>query len=312
MHFNRYQERVIESGLKKSAKLVLPESIDPRVSLAKRQLIDLGYEMLEPQDFQGRKDQYQKKLEKEHFFSKLSDESKKKFMEDTLNFSMMMVSNGDADGLVAGAVTPTGDVLKAAIRIVGIKAESKWVSSSFFMISPSAEKAYTFADCAVIPEPTSDQLASIAGESAFFHRLLSGEEPRVAFLSFSTKGSATHRRVTHVRNAVKTFSKTHPDILHDGELQVDSAIVPAVASHKVNDSPLQGNASVLIFPTLDAGNIAYKITERLAGYTAWGPLLQGLNKPVHDLSRGCSSSDIFNVATIAAMQKKTTIRKQEN
>ena len=303
MHLNRYQERVIESGLKKSAKLVLPESIDPRVSLAKRQLIDLGYEMLEPQDFQGRKDQYQKKLEKEHFFSKLSDESKKKFMEDTLNFSMMMVSNGDADGLVAGAVTPTGDVLKAAIRIVGIKAESKWVSSSFFMISPSAEKAYTFADCAVIPEPTSDQLASIAGESAFFHRLLSGEEPRVAFLSFSTKGSASHRRVTHVRRAVKTFSEIHPDILHDGELQVDSAIVPAVASHKVNDSPLQGNASVLIFPTLDAGNIAYKITERLAGYTAWGPLLQGLNKPVHDLSRGCSSSDIFNVATIAAMQK---------
>ena len=303
MHFNRYQERVIEVGLKKSAKLVLPESIDPRVSLAKRQLIDLGYELLETQDFQGRKDQYRKKLEQEHFFSKLSDESKKKFMEDTLNFGMMMVSNGDADGLVAGAVTPTGDVLKAAIRIVGIKAESKWVSSSFFMISPSADKAYTFADCAVIPEPTSDQLASIAGESAVFHRLLSGEEPRVAFLSFSTKGSASHRRVTHVRRAVKTFSEIHPDILHDGELQVDSAIVPAVASHKVNDSPLQGNASVLIFPTLDAGNIAYKITERLAGYTAWGPLLQGLNKPVHDLSRGCSSSDIFNVATIAAMQK---------
>ena len=125
----------------------------------------------------------------------------------------------------------------------------------------------------------------------------------MAFLSFSTKGSASHRRVTHVRHAVKTFSENHPDILHDGELQVDSAIVPAVASHKVNDSPLQGNASVLIFPTLDAGNIAYKITERLAGYTAWGPLLQGLNKPVHDLSRGCSSSDIFNVATIAAMQK---------
>ena len=303
MHFNRYQERVIETGLKKSAKLVLPESNDPRVSLAKRQLIDLGYELLETQDFQGRKDQYRKNLEQEHFFSKLSDESKKKFMEDTLNFSMMMVSNGDADGLVAGAVTPTGDVLKAAIRIVGIKAESKWVSSSFFMISPSADKAYTFADCAVIPEPTSDQLASIAGESAVSHRLLSGEEPRVAFLSFSTKGSASHRRVTHVRQAVKKFSETHPHILHDGELQVDSAIVPAVASHKVNDSPLQGNASVLIFPTLDAGNIAYKITERLAGYTAWGPLLQGLNKPVHDLSRGCSSSDIFNVATITAMQK---------
>ncbi len=303
MKFNRYQERVIETGLKKCAKLVLPESSDPRVSLAKRQLSDLGYELLEPQEFQGMKYQYQQDLEKKQFFKKLSDESKNQFMQDPLNFSMMMVSNGDADGLVAGAVTPTGDVLKAAIRIVGIKAESKWVSSSFFMISPSADKAYTFADCAVIPEPTIDQLASIAGESAIFHRLLSGEEPRVAFLSFSTKGSARHRKVTHVKQAVAKFSEYFPNILHDGELQVDSAIVPAVALHKVNDSPLKGNASVLIFPTLDAGNIAYKITERLAGYTAWGPLLQGLNKPVHDLSRGCSSSDIFNVATIAAMQK---------
>jgi phosphate acetyltransferase len=171
------------------------------------------------------------------------------------------------------------------------------------MISPAADAAYTFADCAVIPEPTSDQLASIAGESASNHRLLTGEEPRVAFLSFSTKGSANHRRVTHVKEAVKIFAEKHPDILHDGELQLDSALVPAVAANKAKDSPLAGKASVLIFPSLEAGNIAYKITERLAGYTALGPLLQGLNKPVHDLSRGCSSADIVNVATIAAMQK---------
>jgi phosphate acetyltransferase len=171
------------------------------------------------------------------------------------------------------------------------------------MISPNADASYTFADCAVIPEPTSDQLASIAGESASNHRLLTGEEPRVAFLSFSTKGSANHRRVSHVKDAVKNFSEKHPDILHDGELQLDSALVPDVAANKAKDSPLAGKASVLIFPSLEAGNIAYKITERLAGYTALGPLLQGLNKPVHDLSRGCSSADIVNVATIAAMQK---------
>ena len=287
MQINKYQERIIEIGRKKSAKLILPEKDDPRVSFAKRQLRELGYDLLEPEDFRSRESHYAEILEKERFFNKLSSEAKKKYMNDPLNFSMMMVSNGDADGLVAGAVTSTSDVLRSAIRIVGVTPHSKWVSSSFFMISPNADAAYTFADCAVIPEPTSDQLASIAGESSASHRLLTDEEPQVAFLSFSTKGSANHRRVTHVKEAVKIFAEKYPHILHDGELH----------------SPLAGNASVLIFPSLEAGNIAYKITERLAGYTAFGPLLQGLNKPVHDLSRGCSSADIVNVATIAAMQK---------
>jgi len=303
MQINKYQERVIEIGRTKSAKLILPEKDDPRVSLAKRQLSELGYELLDPDDFRSRESHYAKILEQERFFNKMTEEAKIKYMNDPLNFSMMMVSNGDADGLVAGAVTSTSDVLRSAIRIVGVTPHSKWVSSSFFMISPNADAAYTFADCAVIPEPTSDQLASIAGESASNHSLLTGEEPRVAFLSFSTKGSANHRRVSHVKDAVKKFSEKHPDILHDGELQLDSALVPAVAANKAKDSPLAGKASVLIFPSLEAGNIAYKITERLAGYTALGPLLQGLNKPVHDLSRGCSSADIVNVATIAAMQK---------
>ena len=155
MQLNKYQERIIEIGQTKSAKLVLPERDDPRVSLAKRHLHDLGYELLEPEDFRSKRTQYQEVLEQKRYFNKMTDEAKNEYMKDALNFSMMMVSNGDADGLVAGAVTPTGDVLKAAIRIVGIKAESKWVSSSFFMISPSADKAYTFADCAVIPEPVS-------------------------------------------------------------------------------------------------------------------------------------------------------------
>ena len=303
MQINKYQERVIEIGRTKSAKLILPEKDDPRVSLAKRQLSELGYELLDPEDFRSRESHYAEILEQERFFNKMTEEAKIKYMNDPLNFSMMMVSNGDADGLVAGAVTSTSDVLRSAIRIVGVTPHSKWVSSSFFMISPNADAAYTFADCAVIPEPTSDQLASIAGESASNHHLLTGEEPRVAFLSFSTKGSANHRRVSHVKDAVKKFSENHPDILHDGELQLDSALVPDVAANKAKDSPLAGKASVLIFPSLEAGNIAYKITERLAGYTALGPLLQGLNKPVHDLSRGCSSADIVNVATIAAMQK---------
>ena len=300
---NRFQERIIEIGRKKSAKIILPEKNDPRVSLAKRQLIELGYHLLEPEDFSSKFYQYAENLENERFFNIMTDVAKKKYMNDPINFGMMMVSNGDADALVAGAVTSTSNVLRSAIRIVGVTPISKWVSSSFFMISPKEDTALTFADCAVIPEPTRDQLASIAGESSLNHRLLTGEEPKVAFLSFSTKGSANHRRVSHVKEAVKIFAQQHPDILHDGELQLDSALVPSIAENKAKYSPIAGNASVLVFPSLEAGNIAYKITERLAGYSAFGPLLQGLKKPIHDLSRGCSSADIVNVATIAAMQK---------
>ncbi len=302
MKLNKYQERIFKTGRQKNAKLVLPEIADPRVSLAKRKLRDFGYNLIETEDFRKNEDKYREFLEQKQFFKKMSDEAKIKFMTDDLNYSMMMLSYGDADGVIAGAVNSTSDVLRAAIRIVGINPKAKWVSSSFFMISPRADNAYTFADCGVIPEPSSYQLASIAGESAKLHSLLTGDEPRVAFLSFSTKGSANHRRVSHVRKAVEVFKELYPEIIHDGELQIDSAIVPSIAAVKAKNSKLHGNSSVLIFPSLEAGNIAYKITERLAGYSAWGPLLQGLNKPAHDLSRGCSSEDIVNVAAIAALQ----------
>ena len=171
------------------------------------------------------------------------------------------------------------------------------------MISPDGKKAFTFGDCAVIPEPDSKQLAVIAAESAAFHQLLTGEEPIVAFLSFSTKGSASHYRVDKVREAVDIFRNKYPMIIHDGEVQVDAAIIPEINKIKVPGSPIEGGANVLIFPNLDAGNIAYKITQRLAGYSAWGPLLQGLSKPIHDLSRGCSVDDIINVSAIAAIQR---------
>jgi len=216
---------------------------------------------------------------------------------------MAMVACDDADGLVAGAVAPSEEVIRAAIRMIGIRPTAINVSSIFFMISPDGEKAFTFGDCAVIPEPDSRQLVAIAAESAEFHQLLSGEEPIVAFLSFSTKGSASHYRVEKVRDAVKIFSRKYPQIIHDGEVQVDAAIIPEVNKLKVPGSPIGGSANVLIFPNLDAGNIAYKITQRLAGYSAWGPLLQGLNKPIHDLSRGCSVDDIINVSAIAALQR---------
>ena len=171
------------------------------------------------------------------------------------------------------------------------------------MVSPNGSVGYTFADCAVIPEPDSKQLAAIAADSAVFHQLLTNEPPKVAFLSFSTKGSADHYRVDRVKEAVQIFSKKHPDIVHDGELQFDAAFNRKVSVSKASKSPLKGEANVFIFPNLDAGNITYKITQYLAGYSAWGPLLQGLNKPVHDLSRGCSVEDIINVASVAALQR---------
>ena len=170
------------------------------------------------------------------------------------------------------------------------------------MLSPDEETYFTYSDCGVIPEPSIDQLVTIAKDASDFHRLLSNESPKVAFLSFSTKGSADHYRVKRVSDAAKLFSKKYSNIINDGELQFDVAVDEIIASKKAPSSSIKGDANVMIFPNLDAGNIAYKITQRLAGYHAWGPLLQGLNRPIHDLSRGCSVDDIISVSAIAALQ----------
>ena len=170
------------------------------------------------------------------------------------------------------------------------------------MVSPNEDLAFSFADCAVIPEPDSNQLVDIAYESSKFHELLTSEKPIIAFLSFSTKGSSSHYRVDKVKKAVDIFGVKYPNILHDGEMQFDAAIDTEVAQSKKANKVLNGNANVFIFPDLDSGNIAYKITEHLAGYSAWGPLLHGLNKPIHDLSRGCDVDDIVSVSMIAALQ----------
>ena len=298
---NPYVKGIIDKIAKNPPKLILPEHEDLRIQDAQKFLSHSGFSIQDVNSFNDYPS-YIEHIKNKKFTNNWTDEMLEKYTKIPLIKSLIVLDMGYVDCLVAGASTSTAEVIKSSIRIIGLDNFSKWISSSFFLVNPINNKGYTYADCGVIPEPDVDQLVSIAYQASKMHKLVSNEDPRVAFLSFSTKGSAKHYKVKRMQDAAEIFGKKYPDILHEGELQFDAAVNSIVANKKIDNSILNGDANVFIFPDLSSGNIAYKITQYLAGYSAWGPLLQGFKKPIHDLSRGCSVDDIICVSCIAAIE----------
>lgn len=320
--------RMREIARKKIRNIVLPESDDDRVLKAAEFLLGEGLcdvtligesEVIYKREFDLDKakivsthdDDLIKSLTEDYYqLRKAKGESWvecRRALARPINLAAMLLRNGIVDGLVSGSISPTADVLRAGIQIIKPAAGNKTVSSFFVMIEPTGSFGSNgimfFADCGVIPNPSSEQLADIALATASNFSKLIGVDPKVAFLSFSTKGSAVHADVDKVKKAYELAMKSNScNYSMDAELQLDAAIIESVASKKAPESSVAGQANVLIFPDLDAGNIGYKLVQRFAQAEAYGPIIQGLNKPMNDLSRGCTWEDIVNVSLITAVQ----------
>ena len=317
-------EQIIEEAKKRKKHIVLPDATDERTIQAARTIIRSGIADVSlignTQKIEKKAKEAGESLDGVRIVDPASSEQTSNFaniffnlrkekgitieqaqetMQHPLYFGAMMVREDLASGSVAGSLSTTGDVLRAAIQAIGLADGIQVVSSFFLMIFP--DNVYSFADCAVVPEPDAGQLADIAISTAGNHKKLTNEEPRVAMLSFSTKGSASHPMVEKIQQATEIIRTKQPDLIIDGELQFDTAVVPSVARRKAPGSPVDGNANVLIFPDLNAGNIGYKMAQRMGGASAIGPVVQGLRKPAFDLSRGCSVEDIVNVVAINAV-----------
>ncbi len=296
-------EEIRREGLAEPVLLGDPEKIREE---AKRQETDLsGIRIVDP-EYSDKTETYAETLYELRKAKGLTREQADQLVRDPMYFGIMMVKMGDADGLVSGAVHSTGDMLRPALQIIKTSPGNKIVSSSFLMDCPNKSLGenglLVYADCVVMPDPTAEELAYIAIAAADTAKKLCGiEVPKVALLSFSTKGSAKHEMVTKVQKATALAHQLAPDLLLDGELQFDAALVPEVGELKAKGSPVAGHANVLIFPDLQAGNIGYKITQRIGGAECFA-VLQGLAKPCNDLSRGCSVDDIVNTVAMTAVQ----------
>ena len=293
----------------KLRKIVLPEGDELRTGAAAEIVRKEGLAepiLLTSGAMKAKAEEYAAALYELRKAKGLTPEGAAKLVSDPMYYGMMMVKTGDADGLVSGAVHSTGDMLRPALQIIKTKPGVKLVSSSFLMECPNTALGenglLVYADCVVNPCPNSEELAHIAVSAAETARTLCGiAQPRVAMLSFSTKGSASHELVTKVQEATRIARELAPNLLLDGELQFDAALVPEVGAMKAPGSPVAGRANVLVFPDLQAGNIGYKITQRVGGANCFA-VLQGLAKPCNDLSRGCSVDDIVNTIAMTAVQ----------
>ncbi|MEA2106005.1 MAG: phosphate acetyltransferase [Bacteroidota bacterium] len=325
-------DNIKKSAQKHNKRIVLPESLEERTlkaadiilnekiaqviltgnpdeikaEAAKHQLKNLDKAIIVDPKNHDKKDQYIDLLVELRKKKGLTRDEAAKLVEYPLYLATLMIKSGDADGEVAGAENATGDVLRPAFQIVKTKPGISVVSGAFLMILKDKEFGenglLVFADCAVHPNPTDKELAEIAVATGATTRAIAGFEPRIAMLSFSTKGSAKHEMVDKVVNATRIAKEMDPSLKIDGELQADAAIIEAIGQKKAPDSEIAGKANVLVFPTLETGNIAYKLVQRLAHAEAVGPVLQGMAAPINDLSRGCSVSDIVNLVAITANQ----------